>query len=311
MTRFEDSRFFEPNETRNYELEQAEEDRTQREMREDGRPREYVEYAGYGDDGAYELEAEDRAQHREMIAASQAKAIRDAADAAKPPFNPRPTADKIAAYNAPALAWQAKQAAQRQASPLTLVEKSTATQPLETYSQQTAAPAIPAPPAAPAQSKMSTHQLRDRIAGMQATQTANGESNTGPWRNHAAEQRAEKIRRYTSELATRLEAEASQPPRPDPLLAPCPECGANAGDSCTNYKGQRAAPHSRRKQTPPAQAPPAETVQKQEAAEPATPAQRLTAAVAQLRAEWSAIEIIDECWASSRRDFKPLREARR
>lgn len=36
-------------------------------------------------------------------------------------------------------------------------------------------------------------------------------------------------------------------PKFDPLTVECPQCGAKAGDTCTNCKGQKCAPHRARK----------------------------------------------------------------
>jgi hypothetical protein len=122
------------------------------------------------------------------------------------------------------------------ATPLTLIAKSTAKQPLETYSQQPQPAAIAPPP-----------------------------------------------------------PEARPKSRRAPRLPKGPQAKAGAPP-----QAETAAPEA-----------PAASQQKQAEPEPATRAQRLTAAVAELRKEWSSIEIIDECWASGKASFKPLQVGRR
>lgn len=106
------------------------------------------------------------------------------------------------------------------------------------------------------------------------------------------------------------------------LMVPCPECRAEIGTRCTNYKGQNCHPHGRRKAAPAQVAtvaeipppPPAEAAaiatasRKRKATVEAAEKDTLSAldrAVEALVREHTSGAVIDAAWSASKRIFNP------
>ncbi|HLJ49103.1 MAG TPA: hypothetical protein VKU01_23975 [Bryobacteraceae bacterium] len=158
-------------------------------------------------------------------------------------------------------------------------------------------------------SKLSRHQIMAMIGKIEATIHSH-EARPGSEANiRKLEASERKLEAYRAELAQReagekaaAEPAAAAPPakQNDRLNTACPDCHAQPGEKCSNYKGQTCAPHRSRK-------PPRKVVE----ISPTTASgiryqvdQELLTAVRRLAQWWTTGTIQEATWMVSSEQFQ-------